>query len=172
MSYSQPLFHGGMYGKANAVVCNGWQQAANATNRFGEAMRWADDAMARGQVVTSALCEITAAALMGGNVNRWTYSVQLWTPPPPLGAGIAVPTDARFTYTTCRNLREEYNDSAYVDGMSTSSPIISIGPVGSEWNGTVWTTTNLKAKVMVYVVYNSAGNPYPFFDRPNPLRCS
>jgi hypothetical protein len=56
--------------------------------------------------------------------------------------------------------------------MSTSSPIISIGPVGSKWNGSAWSTTGLEAKVMVYVVYNTAGKVYPFFDRPNPLRCS
>ena len=39
-------------------------------------------------------------------------------------------------------------------------------------SGSAWTTTALEAKVMVYVVYDSYGKAYPFFDRPNPIRCT
>lgn len=173
MSYSQPLFHGGMYGKANAVVCNGWQQAANATNRFGEAMRWADDAMARGNITSQGLCEVTSAALLGGTDNRWQYTVKMWTPPFIIGTGITPSaSDVRYSYDVVRNIREEHNTSSFADGMSLTSPPASIGPVGSNWTGAAWTLSNLEAKVMLYVVYDTGGKAYPFFDRPNPIRCT
>jgi hypothetical protein len=173
MSYSQPLFHGGMYGKANAVVCNGWQSAANATQRFGEAMQWADQQVIKGQIVTQGLCEVVSATLISGAANRWNYTIKIWTPAGVLGTGITLSTtDSRFSYTNCRNIREEHNLSNFADGMSLTSPPASIGPVGSNWSGSAWTTTALEAKVLVYVVYDSFGKAYPFFDRPNPIRCT
>ena len=173
MSFSQPLFHGGMYGKANATVCNGWQNAANSTVRYGEAMKWADQAMQRGQVVTSALCEVISAALISGASNRWNYTVKLWTPPAVTGTGITVSTtDSRFSFTTCRNIREEHNTPTSVDGMSLSAPPATIGPVGSYYVGSSWQINGLEAKVVVTVVYDTGGKAYPYFDRPNPIRCS
>jgi hypothetical protein len=173
MSYSQPLFHGGMYGKANAVVCNGWQAAANATARYGEAMVWANQQVIKGQIVTQGLCEVISATLIVGQSNRWRYTIKLWTPAGVLGTGITLSaTDSRFSYDNCRNIREEHNTATEVDGMSLSSPTATIGPVGSSYAGSAWSTSGLEAKVLVYVVYDSFGQAYPFFDRPNPIRCT
>ena len=139
MSYSQPLFHGGMYGKANAVVCNGWQAAANATQRFGEAMQWADQQVIKGQIVTQGLCEVVSATIISGASNRWNYTIKIWTPAGVLGTGITLSTtDSRFSYTNCRNIREEHNLSNFADGMSLTSPPASIGPVGSNWSGSAF----------------------------------
>jgi hypothetical protein len=44
--------------------------------------------------------------------------------------------------------------------------------VGSHYAGTTWQTSGLEAKVLVYVVYDAFGKAYPFFDRPNPIRCT
>jgi hypothetical protein len=173
MSYSQPLFHGGMYGKANAVVCNGWQSAANTTQRYGEAMVWAHEQLLKGQIVTQGLCELISATLIVGQSNRWKYTTRMWTPAGVLGTGIPPSaTDSRFAFTNCRNIREEYNTATEVDGMSLSSPSATIGPVGSNYAGSTWTTSGLEAKLLVYVVYDSFGQAYPFFDRPNPIRCT
>ena len=173
MSYSQPLFHGGMYGKANAVVCNGWQAAANATARYGEGMAWANQQVIKGQIVTQGLCQVNSAVLIVGESNRWNYTIKLWTPAGVLGTGITLSaTDSRFSYTNCRNIREEYNTATEVDGMSLSSPSATIGPVGSNYAGSTWQTSGLEAVVLVYVVYDSFGKAYPFFDRPNPIRCT
>jgi len=172
MSYSQPLFHGGMYGKANAVVCNGWQSAANATQRYGEAMQWADQQIIKGQIVTQGLCEVNSATVISS--NRWNYTIKMWTPAGVLGTGITLSsTDSRFSYTNCRNIREEHNTATLVDGMNISTaPAATVGPVGSTYVSSAWTTTELTAKVMVFVVYDSFGKAYPYFDRPNPLRCT
>lgn len=174
MSYSQPLFHGGMYGKANAMVCNGWQQAANATQRYGEAMAWANQQVIKGQIVTQGLCEVVSATLIVGAANRWRYTIKIWTPAGVLGTGITLSTtDSRFSYTNCRNIREEHNTATEVDGMNISvTPAATVGPVGSKYVGSAWTTTDLAAKVLVWVVYDSFGQAYPFFDRPNPIRCT
>jgi hypothetical protein len=112
MSYSQPLFHGGMYGKANAVVCNGWQAAANATARYGEAMVWANQQVLKGQIVTQGLCEVISATLIVGQSNRWKYTIKLWTPAGVLGTGITLSATRRprrmssAKYTSPPELRE------------------------------------------------------------------
>ena len=174
MSYSQPLFHGGMYGKANAVVCNGWQSAANATQRYSEAMQWADQQVIKGQIVTQGLCTVVSASLISGASNRWQYTIKIFTPAGVLGTGITLSTtDSRFSYTNCRNIREEHNTATHVDGMDiATTPAATVGPVGSKYVGSAWTITSLEAKVMVYVVYDSQGKAYPFFDRANPIRCT
>ena len=173
MTYMDPIFSQGLMGKANRHVCNAWTDAARFAQGSAEAVNWAQQQAKRPLVMARALCEIVSATTVPGKFNQWNYVVRLWTPPPPSGiGGYTPPTDSWFTTSFCKNLREYYNDASNVDGMSLTSPAATIGPVGSHWNGTVWTTTLLEAHAEVSIVYDTAGAAYFYFDRPNPMRCT
>lgn len=170
MTYMRPKFEQGLFGSANKFVCNRWTDSAELVAGAAEGIQWAQQQLVQGAIVKQALCEVTAAASLAA--NRWTYTVKGWVPPSIAGAGISAPVDERFDYTTVRNLREEHNTATTADGMDLTTPASTIGPVGSVWSGSAWTTSSLQAKVMVYVVYDLGGNAYAFFDRPNPVRCT
>jgi hypothetical protein len=155
-------------GSANRFVANAWTDSASTVAQHQDGIVWAQQQLVQPTVVASGLCSIKTATSLA--TNRWTYAIELWSP--TASGGIAVPSDARFDYTNARNLREEFNTSTLVDGMDITSPTSTIGPVGSIYTAGAWTTSNLKARVYVWVVYDSAGTAVPFFDRPNPIRCS
>lgn len=169
MTYFDPIFSGGIFGKANAAVCNSWTDAARFASDSQEPMRWALTQSRKSLVVARATCTITAASLVGA--NKWEYTISLWT---PTGSGGLTPnaSDQWFTATNCRNLREVFNDGSTVDGMDISSPPATIGPVGSSFISGSWIVSNLKAVAEVSIIYDTAGKAYPYFDRPNPIRCS
>lgn len=170
MTYHRPKFEQGLFGSANRFVCNRWTDGSEFTFANSQGIEWAQAQLVRGDVLSTHLCEVESAAALAS--NRWTYTVKPWVPAAIAGSGIAAPTDERFKYTTCRNLREEHNTATTVDGMDITAPASSIGPVGSVWSGAAWTTSSLSAKVLVHVVYDLGGNAYAFFDRPNPIRCT
>jgi hypothetical protein len=170
MTYMRPKFEQGLFGSANKFVCNRWTDSSELVAESTEGIRWAQSQLVQGNIVAQGLCSITAAAALA--TNRWTYTVSLWVPASIAGAGISTVTDPRFNYTTCRNLREEFNTATIVDGMDITTPASTIGPVGSVWTGSAWTTSSLTAVAMVSVVYDLGGNAYAFFDRPNPIRCT
>lgn len=173
MTYMDPIFAAGkgLFGQANSSVCNGWTDAARFAKASGEAVQWAQMQASKPLSATRALCQIVSAVLITGKNNQWNYQVKLWTPPAASG-GLTQPTDTWFSTDTCKNLREYYNDASTVDGMSLTTPAATIGPVGSHWNGTVWTTTLLEANVDVTIFRDTAGAAYYYFDRPNPMRCT
>lgn len=170
MTWHRPIFNAGIFGKANRVVTNGWTDSAGTVRENSEGIKYAQTLVVQPQIIAQQLCEVVSAASLAA--NRWTYTVKIWVPPSIAGAGVAAMTDDRFSFTTCRNLREEHNTATLVDGMDITTPASSIGPVGSTWTGTAWTTTALEAKCLVNVVYDLGGNAYAFFDRPNPIRCT
>ena len=173
MTYLNPIFSQGLFGKANFAVCNGWQDAANFARASGEAVAWAQQQATKPLVQQRALCQITAAVPITGKFNQWDYTVKLWTPPPASGTGGVTPAnDSWFATTACKNLREYFNDASNVDGMSLTTPAATIGPVGNHWNGTTWTTTLLEAHAEVAIVIDAVGATYFYFDRPNPMRCT
>lgn len=171
MTYLSPIWSKGLFGKANFQVCNGWTQAATATSSHRQGMEWASKQIVRGTVIAQALCTVNSAVAWTGTTNRWRYNVQLWVPDSFVAGGISQPADSRFSYTECVNIREWHNTAGLADCNDLSAPPASIGPVGSRYAGGAWPTTNLDAKVHVWVVYDRKGLVFPYFDRPNPLRC-
>jgi hypothetical protein len=169
VTYFNPLFSAGLFGKANAAVCNAWTDAARFSTENQEPVRWAAAQAKRALVVARAVCKISAATSIGS--NKWNYTIALWTPP---GASGLTPntSDQWFTSTTCKNLREQFNDATTVDGMDISSPPATVGPVGSVFTAGAWPVTNLNAVAEVSIIYDTAGKAYAYFDRPNPIRCS
>jgi hypothetical protein len=155
-------------GSANRFVANSWTDSASTVTQHHDGIVWAQQQLVQPTVVASGLCSIKSATSLAA--NRWTYTIELWSP--PATGGIAVPADERFNYANARNLREEFNTATDIDGMDISTPPATIGPVGSIYTGGAWTISSLKARVYVWVVYDSAGTAVPFFDRPNPIRCS
>lgn len=173
MTFTRPIFSQGVGGKANRVVTNSWTDAAEMVARHAQGMEWATSQLVQRQVSAMELCQVLSATAIGSGTNRWTYEIKLWTPPSPTGAtGVAAPTDERFTFATAYNLREWHNNASTVDGMPTTTPNITVGPVGSVWNGTAFPTTNLSAKLMAWCVHDLSGAAFAYFDRPNPVRCT
>lgn len=170
MTWHRPNFRQGLFGAANRVVTNGWTDASEMVAENAEGIRAAQRSLVQPQIVSSHLCEVVSAASLAS--NRWTYTVKVWIPPSIAGSGLSPQQDDRFNFSTCRNLREEHNTATTADGMDLTNPATTIGPVGSNWSGSAWTTTSLAAKVLVHVVYDAGGNAYAFFDRPNPVRCT
>ncbi len=167
-------------GSSTALLLTSWplkgtvlwrgSKATTPSTRRTERLAWAQQQIVRGSILTTHLCQVESATVLAA--NRWIYTVKQWVPAAIAGSGISNPTDDRFKYTTCRNIREEHNTATLVDGMDITTPAASVGPVGSVWSGAAWTTTNLAAKLLVHVVYDLGGNAYAFFDRPNPIRCT
>lgn len=170
MTWHRPMFREGLFGAANRVVTNGWTDSAEMVRENADGIRFASALQVQPQIIAQHLCQVVSATSLAA--NRWTYTVKVWIPPSIAGSGVTTLQDDRFNFSTCRNLREEHNTATTVDGMDITTPASTIGPVGSVWTGSAWTTTNLDAKCLVYVVYDTGGNAYAFFDRPNPIRCT
>lgn len=177
MSFKRPIFSArglpGAFGKANGEVCNLWTESAVAVRDNAEGIAWATAQLVQGRAVKSSLCELLSATLV--TPNRWSYQVRIWIPP-EIG-GITPGSDARFTYAVAWNLREYHNSATMVDGTDVNLPASTFGPVGSHWDPALgasgaWTITELEAKVHLYVAYSTAGKAWPYFDRPNPFRCT
>jgi len=167
MSYQQPIFDSGLFGKANRFVVNGWTDAAVAVSEHGEGIRWAQEQVRRAQVQTRFLARITTATALAA--NRWRYD----------GGGLDITSVADpaaasgtfGTFTGAINLRELRNTATVLDG----SPIptgASVGPVGSSYSGSAWSTTALQGYVEMVVAYDTSGNLLYWFDAPNPTRCA
>lgn len=175
MATQQPIFTRNFYGGLNRFVMNDWSQAASAVRENSQGIAHAQRSAFAGQVVSVGLCQIVSATAIAGAGYRWTYSVKLWHPPPLTGAGITVAaTDDRFTYASCINLREYHNTPTLVDCVTVAAlPADQFGPVGYVFQGGAWTLPEGggNAKVEVHVVYDTGGNAYAYFDRPNPYRC-
>lgn len=168
MTWHRPNFRNGLMGSANRFVANAWTDSASTVTQHQDGIVWAQQQLVQPTIVASGLCSIKSAANLA--TNRWTYTIELWSP--TATGGITVPADDRFNYSNARNLREEFNTSTLVDGMDISTPASTIGPVGSIYTAGAWTTSALQARVYVWVVYDSNGTAVPFFDRPNPIRCT
>lgn len=170
MTFHRPVFAQGLFGSANRVVANQWTNGSEMAVGNAQGIQWATSQLVRPQIISHGLVKLKDATLIG--VNEWSYSVETWIPLSPTGATSITPAaDERFLLNPVYNLREQYNTIALADGNDLTNPPATIGPVGSIWNGTAWPTTNLSAEVLMFIVYDRSGAIYPFFDRPNPLRC-
>jgi hypothetical protein len=170
MTFHRPVFAQGLFGSANRVVANQWTNGSEVAVANHAGIQWATSQLVRAQIISQGLVKLTAATLIAP--NQWSYECDTWIPISPSGsASISPPVDERFLLDPVYNLREQYNTASLADGNDLTNPASTIGPVGSIWDGTAWPTTNLSAEVLVFIVYDRAGTMYPFFDRPNPVRC-
>lgn len=170
MAYLDPIFTRGLYAGANRHVLNGMADASKTVARSQQGLAKARQLVNSGNVFRLGLCNLIEATLV--TANRWKYKVEVFYPPSLAGGGMTAPNCSSFDYLEVLNIREHHNTAALVDGMDILNPPVTVGPVGSVWNGAAWPTSPLFAKVNVYVVYALDGSAYPYFDRPNPIRCT
>lgn len=173
MSYQRPKFTSSVYGGLTRPVMQDMQRAGDVIRdqAGAEAITWANRERMSARSVSMGLVELVSATAIGGAAYRWNYTVRLWH---PAGAGgITLPgTDSRFTYSNAINLRELHNTATRVDGVTiNAAPTDQFGAVGAVFSGGTWSNGELLAKVQLFVVYDTAGAAWPYFDRPNPYRC-
>ena len=176
MAWQNPIFNANMYGGLTRFAMNGFAQNQRVGTANAAGIKFAQGEAFNKAPIKSVLVTLIEATPISGAANRWTYSVKIWFPTPVAGGGITLPTnDLSGTYAAAINLREWHNSATYVDGMNISTaPTATIGPVGSIYSTTTasWPTNELLAKVELHVCYDSSGAVFPYFDRPNPLRCT
>ena len=167
MSYQEPIFNSGLFGKANRFVTNAWTDAARAANAYAEGMEWAQRQVVSGSPTETWLAKLTTATLLAP--NRWRYAFTGFDI--TSAGGVATSSNTFGEGTLALNIRELRNTAAALDG----SPIptgATAGPVGSSWNGTAWTTTNLEGYVWMHASYCTDGTTLFWCDTPNPVRCA
>ena len=173
MSWARPIFNNGFFGRANRTVVNTWMRGSSLATANEETFAWARREMKAGNVWEMGLVTLESAALINGaKPHRWRYTTKAAYPDNPDGlAGVVLPTEVRRTYIKAYNVREWFNTAVYIDNMPNNAPPVTIGPVGSRWDNT-WPTAPLYALVQLFVTRDRADKPFPFFDRPNPVRCA
>jgi len=176
MAWQNPIFNANMYGGLTRFAMNGFAQTQRVATANAAGIKFAQGEAFNKAPTKSVLVTLETATAISGAPNRWTYAVKIWFPTPIGGGGITLPTnDKSGTYAAAINLRELHNSSTLVDGMNISTaPAATVGPVGSIYNisSNSWPTTDLLAKVELHVCYDSSGAVFPYFDRPNPIRCT
>jgi hypothetical protein len=167
MSHQQPIFEQGLFGKANGFVCNAWTESSNIVSMHEEGIAWAQAQVRAGSIETRFLAKLTAATPI--SANRWLYS----------GVALAItaahgPTGITGSFGTFTlnaiNLRELRNTASAADGSPLPSGA-SIGPVGSTWANSAWSTTVLEGYCEVTAAHDTSGGVFHWFDCPNPTRC-
>ena len=168
MSVNRPNFRVGLFGMARHEACNSWTDAAAALAEKAEGLDAAQQGVVGFEVPTTHLAKMTSASTIGGTTNRWKYSgvafVVDGTTPEALTDDYGLVTDAI-------NIREFRNDGSTIDGSPIPSGA-SVGPVGSSWSGSAWSTSELAGYVWIHREYQKDGTVLYWFDTPNPSRCS
>lgn len=167
MTYQEPIFQRGLFGQANAFVVNAWGNAARVASEYAEGMDWAQRQVVAGRQTDTWLAKCTSATLLAP--NRWRYAFEDFD----ITASAAPLTNSN-TFgegTGAINIRELRNTAAAIDGTPIPTGA-TVGPVGSVWNGTAWTTTNLEGYVWMHATYDTTGGTLFWFDTANPVRCA
>lgn len=165
MTYQAPIFESGLFGKANAFVCNSWTEAARAYGNYAEGIDWAQREMMAGKVMTRFLAKITSASII--STNRWSYSFVPFSVDSSHAPQIV---DGDFaTGSGALNLREIVNTSTVVDGSPVDASV-EIGPFGSTYQGTSW-SEQLNGYAEVVVSHRTDGSVLFWFSEQNPSRC-
>ena len=166
MSYQEPIFTSGLFGKANRFVTNAWTDAARAANAYAEGMEWAQRQVVSGSPTETWLAKLTTATVLAP--NRWRYAFVGFD---ITSVGAAVTSSNTFGEgTLALNLRELRNTASELDGTPIPTGA-SAGPVGSTWNGSAWITTGMEGYVWMHASYCTDGSTLFWFDTPNPVRC-
>ena len=167
MSYQEPIFTSGLFGKANRFVTNAWTDAARAANAYAEGMEWAQRQVVSGSPTETWLAKLTTATVLAP--NRWRYAFVGFDI-----TSLGLPVTSSNTFgegTLALNLRELRNTAAAMDG--TPIPLgATVGPVGSTWAANDWTVVDLEGYVWMHASYCTDGTTLFWFDTPNPVRCA
>lgn len=168
MSVNRPNFRVGLFGMARHEACNSWTDAAAELADKAEGLDAAQQGVVGYEVPTTYLAKMTSASTIGGTTNRWLYSgvaiVVDGTTPEAMSDSFGLVTDAI-------NIREFRNDSTTIDGSPIPSGA-SVGPVGSSWVDSAWTTSSMAGYVWIHREYKKDGSALYWFDTPNPSRCA
>lgn len=181
MSFQRPIFHKGLFGAANATVCNSWTDSAEAVAQNADGIAWASQQVVSGRVEITWLAKLTEAVTLAD--NRWKYVFEPFTialanslaVPTPLTSGtfgkwVGPPLHEKYAF----NIRELRNTATAVDGTELTTGQ-TVGPVGSTWTtlGQVsgWSLINLQGYVWMHQEYSAEGLSLFWFDCPNPTRC-
>jgi hypothetical protein len=182
VSHQRPIFNTGLFGRANASVCNAWTDAADAVSQNADGIAWASEQVVRGSVPETWLAKLTSAVSLG--TNRWKYVFEPMTislatnaaTPQQLLAGTFGKTPAGPTHEQhAFNIRELRNTAAEIDGTVLATGQ-TIGPVGSTWTNlgggaAGWSLVNLAGYVLLHQEYSAEGLSLFWFDCVNPTRC-
>lgn len=168
MTYEWPIFTEGLFGKANASVCNAWTQSARIVLSSTEAIDWASRAKDAYVHPDRWLAKITAATLISGPGNRWSYTFE---PFEISGTSSVAVAGTGQTGTGALNLREIVNTTTIADGSPLATGV-TIGPVGSIYSGSAWSTTGLLGYVEMNTAHKADGSVLYWFSSPNPGRCA
>lgn len=166
VTYQAPIFESGLFGKANAFVCNSWTEAARAYGNYAEGIEWAQREMMAGKVMTRFLAKITDATQIGS--NRWEYSFE-----PFSIDGSSAPASVNGDFATgsgALNLRELRNTASEIDGTPISG--FTIGPFGSSRNDGSWITNGLSGYCEMIVTHRTDGSVLFWFSESNPSACT
>lgn len=186
MSFQRPIFNNGLFGKANASVCNGWTEATQTVNDNADGIAWAQRQVVHGMQRSTWLAKLTEATLFAP--GRWRYKFVPFTinastgAPVPLVESVPGVFEATFgknggtdPHELAYNLREITNDGVRSDG-STLGVNVTMGPVGSSYdlqqNPAAWRTTNLTGYVQMHVEYDAEGKTLYWFSEQNPVHCN
>lgn len=175
MSFQRPIFNKGLFGRANASVCNAWMDSAETVAQNAEGIAWASDQLVRGRIVESWLAKLTSATAVPGQFYRWRYAFEPFAidlnAGDALAAAFQLGTFGKSDGTSYAvNIRELRNTQFELDG----TPLVNgatAGPVGSRFNIGVWATTPLEGYVQMNLDYDADGNALFWFDTPNPTAC-
>ena len=99
--------------------------------------------------------------------NRYLYSGESAL---VAGTEMELVGDESGVFEDALNLREMNNTADIVDNTPLPDGA-SVGPVGSTWTGSSWTTTGLSAYVEVLVVYKKDGSLGYFINEQMPVIC-
>jgi hypothetical protein len=166
MTYEWPIFTEGLYGKANASVCNAWTQSARIVLSSAEALDWANRTKDGFDQPDRWLAKVTVAT--GISSNRWSYT---FVPVIISGTTTANLSGTGQAGSGALNLREMNNTTILADGSPLASGV-TIGPVGSTWGGSSWSTSSLTGIVEMNVEHKADGSVAYWFSSPNPGRCA
>jgi|688.fasta_scaffold26771_13 hypothetical protein len=175
MPSQRPIFNRGLFGRANAEVCNLWTDSASMVSENAEGIRWATDQLQRVTPANTWLAKTTAAVQI--TPNRWKYRFEPFTINVTTALPVSVPGEFGKSPSTTNpedyayNIRELRNTSTTVDGSPLTTGA-SIGPVGSSVleNGQ-WNLQLLEGYVWMHVEYDIEGKSLFWFDATNPINC-
>lgn len=186
MSFQRPIFNNGLFGKANASVCNGWTEATQTVSDNADGIAWAQRQVVQGMRRSTWLAKLTEAVVFAP--GRWRYKFVPFTlnattgAPVPLVESVPGVFEATFgknvgtePHELAYNLREITNDGVRSDG-SIIGQNVTIGPVGSwvdlQASPANWKTTDLKGYVEMHVEYDAEGKTLYWFSEQNPVHCN
>jgi hypothetical protein len=176
VSFQRPIFNKGLFGRANASVCNLWTDASETVAQNADGIAWATGQLVRGKIEEAWLAKLLTATLIAP--NRWKYTFEPFlinnagsnAVPQALEPGTFGSTLDAQNHHHAFNLRELRNTAGAIDGSPLNAGT-TIGPVGSTWSGSAWSLAGLAGYVHLHLEYDPTGRTLYWFDCPNPFQC-